>query len=123
MTDITIAETETPVAVPEVPLAAPAVPEAPGRMSALAGSLPIEALQDVEMKVEVVLGRARLRLQELLDIRTGQVIELDRTRNSPVEVLVNGTLFARGEIVVIDETHLGVRIGEVVTVENARESR
>jgi flagellar motor switch protein FliN/FliY len=86
-------------------------------------SLPIEALQDVEMKVEVVLGRARLRLQELLDIRTGQVIELDRTRNSPVEVLVNGTLFARGEIVVIDETHLGVRIGEVVTVESSREAR
>jgi flagellar motor switch protein FliN/FliY len=127
MTDVTIADTEAPVEVPEVPVAAPAaplaVPEAPGRISALAGSLPIEALQDVEMKVEVVLGRARLRLQELLDIRTGQVIELDRTRNSPVEVLVNGTLFARGEIVVIDETHLGVRIGEVVTVENARESR
>ena len=86
-------------------------------------TLPIEALQDVEMKVEVVLGRARLRLQELLEIRTGQVVELDRTRNSPVEVLVNGTLFARGEIVVIDETHLGVRIGEVVTAEGARESR
>jgi flagellar motor switch protein FliN/FliY len=94
-------------------------PMAPPALS----SLPIEALQDVEMKVEVVLGRARLRLQELLEIRTGQVIELDRTRNSPVEVLVNGTLFARGEIVVIDETHLGVRIGEVVTVESSREAR
>ncbi len=86
-------------------------------------SLPIEALQDVELKVEVVLGRVRMRLQELLEVRPGQVIELDRTRNSPVEVLVNGMLFARGEIVVIDETHLGVRIGEVVTVETAREVR
>jgi flagellar motor switch protein FliN/FliY len=100
-----------------------ALPQPAPVPSAALASLPIEALQDVEMKVEVVVGRARLRLQELLDIRTGQVIELDRTRNSPVEVLVNGTLFARGEIVVIDETHLGVRIGEVVTVENSRETR
>jgi flagellar motor switch protein FliN/FliY len=110
MTDVTI-DTES---------ALPAESLVPARTSGLAG-LPIEALQDVEMRVEVVLGRARLRLQELLDIRTGQVIELDRTRSSPVEVLVNGTLFARGEIVVIDETHLGVRIGEVVTLENSRE--
>jgi flagellar motor switch protein FliN len=112
MTDVTIADADPP-----------ALPEAVERASAFAASLPIEALQDVEMKVEVVLGRARLRLQELLDIRTGQVIELDRTRNSPVEVLVNGTLFARGEIVVIDETHLGVRIGEVVTADSPREAR
>ena len=110
MTDVTTSE----------PRALPVEPSPPTTNLA---SLPIEALQDVEMKVEVVLGRARLRLQELLEIRTGQVIELDRTRNSPVEVLVNGTLFARGEIVVIDETHLGVRIGEVVTVESSREAR
>jgi flagellar motor switch protein FliN len=113
MTDVTVA--------PESPQQAD--PVATAVAASIAASLPIEALQDVEMKVEVVLGRARLRLQELLEIRTGQVIELDRTRNSPVEVLVNGTLFARGEIVVIDETHLGVRIGEVVTAENSREAR
>ena len=110
MTDVTLAEgSPLPVDRPATHAPAPA-----------ATSLPIEALQDVEMKVEVVLGRVRLRLQELLEIRTGQIIELDRTRNSPVEVLVNGTLFARGEIVVIDDTHLGVRIGEVVTDTTAR---
>jgi|SRR5579875_1246245 len=81
------------------------------------GTIPIEVLQDVELKLEVVLGRVRLRLQNLLEIRPGQVIELDRARNSPVEVLVNGTLFARGEIVIVDETHLGVRVGEVVGVD------
>jgi flagellar motor switch protein FliN/FliY len=75
---------------------------------------PIEALGDVELKVEVVLGRARLRLQELLDVRPGQAVELDRARNAPVDVLVNGMLFARGEIVVIDDTNLGVRVSEVV---------
>lgn len=79
--------------------------------------LPIEALGDVELKVEVILGRARLRLQDLLEVRPGQAVELDRTRNSPVDVLVNGTLFARGEIVVIDDTNLGVRVSEVVGAE------
>jgi len=83
--------------------------------------LPIEALGDVELKVEVVLGRARLRLQELLDVRPGQAVELDRARNSPVDVLVNGTLFARGEIVVIDDTNLGVHISEVVGSDMTRE--
>lgn len=83
--------------------------------------LPIEALGDVELKVEVVLGRARLRLQELLDVRPGQALELDRARNSPVDVLVNGTLFARGEIVVIDDTNLGVRVSEVVGSDPTKE--
>jgi flagellar motor switch protein FliN/FliY len=85
--------------------------------------LPIEMLGQVELKVEVVLGRARLRLQELLDVRPGQSLELDRARNSPVDVLVNGTLFARGDIVVIDDTNLGVRISEVVGADLVKEGR
>jgi flagellar motor switch protein FliN/FliY len=89
----------------------PAPPPEPGRVSA---GIPIEALQDVELKVEVVLGRARLALRELLEVHPGSTIELDRSRNSPVDVLVNGTLFARGEIVVIDDSELGVQIEEVV---------
>jgi flagellar motor switch protein FliN/FliY len=85
--------------------------------------MPIETLGQVEMKVEVVLGRARLRLQELLDVRPGQSLELDRTRNSPVDVLVNGTLFARGDIVVIDDTNLGVRVSEVIGADLTKEGR
>ncbi len=81
--------------------------------------IPIEALQDVELKVEVVLGRARLALRELLEVHPGSTIELDRSRNSPVDVLVNGTLFARGEIVVIDDSELGVQIEEVVAGDGA----
>lgn len=90
---------------------------------ATVGRMPIEALGQVELKVEVVLGRARLRLQELLDVRPGQSLELDRARNSPVDVLVNGTLFARGDIVVIDETNLGVRVSEVIGADLAKEGR
>jgi flagellar motor switch protein FliN/FliY len=128
MTDISTehaAEQPAPV-TPVAPVAeAEPVAPAPPRPSSGAGgiNLPLEALQDVEMKVEVVLGRVRLRLQEILGLRPGQVIELDRTRNSPVEILVNGTLFAHGEIVVIDDNQLGVRIGEIVTVDTGREGR
>ena len=101
-------------AVPAVPAVAPAVPDLP---------VTIELLHDVELKVEVVLGRARLPLRDLLSLRPGSTIELDRTRNSPVDVLVNGTLFARGDIVVIDDAELGVQIETVVGAEVARPGR
>ena len=114
---------------PEQPAAGVLVDEEanPGRRTADATPgaglhrLPIEALADVELKVEVILGRARLRLQELLEVRPGQAIELDRARNSPVDVLINSTLFARGEIVVIDDTNLGVRITEIVGSDPGKE--
>jgi len=77
-------------------------------------SLPIELLSDVELQVEVVVGRARLPLRELLHVHPGSSIELDRSYNSPVEVVVNGTLFARGEIVIIDNADLGVRVDEII---------
>lgn len=98
-------------------------PEPPAEEGGRGSRMPIEALGDVELKVEVILGRARLRLQELLDVRPGQAVELDRARNSPVDVLVNGTLFARGEIVVIDDTNLGVRVSEVIGSDPVREGR
>ncbi len=125
-----------PAAPPDGPyLTAPAGAGAPGVPGDGAGPaeaeemlrspnrLPIETLGQVELKVEVVLGRARLRLQELLEVRPGQSVELDRARNSPVDVLVNGTLFARGDIVVIDDTNLGVRVSEIVGNELVKEGR
>ena len=74
----------------------------------------ISILGDVELRVDVVLGRARRTLADLLSVRPGQTIELDRQRNSPVEVLVHNKPFALGEIVVIDETNLGVRVLEIL---------
>jgi flagellar motor switch protein FliN/FliY len=74
----------------------------------------IAILGDVELRVDVILGRARRTLQDLLSIRPSQTIELDRQKNSPVEILVNNRAFALGEIVVIDETNLGVRVLEIL---------
>ena len=74
---------------------------------------PLEVLSDVELAVTVELGRTRMLLRDVLDLVPGSVIELDRAAGSPVDLLVNGTLIARGEVVVIDEEY-GVRITEVV---------
>ena len=83
---------------------------------------PVSMLADVEMGVTVELGRAKLSVAEILSLTIGSVIELDRLAGSPVDVLVNGTLIARGEVVVIDE-EFGVRVSEVLGYEPDRARR
>lgn len=75
---------------------------------------PLELLHGVEMAVTVELGRTRILMRDLLGLRAGSIVELDRPAGGPVDVVVNGTLLARGEVVVIDD-ELGVRITEVVS--------
>ncbi|MFZ4583732.1 MAG: flagellar motor switch protein FliN [Acidimicrobiia bacterium] len=73
----------------------------------------LELLNDVEMEVTAELGRRRLSVRDLLALTPGSVVELDRAAGSPVDVLVNGRVIARGEVVVIDE-EFGIRISEVI---------
>jgi flagellar motor switch protein FliN len=80
------------------------------------GSRPLAILNDVEMGVTAELGRRRMTVRDLLALTPGSVIELDRAAGTPVDVLVNGTLIARGEVVVIDE-EFGIRIAEIVASE------
>jgi len=70
---------------------------------------PLETLSSVELPVTVELGRTRLLMKELLGLRPGSVVELDRRVGAPVDVFVNSTLLAHGEVVVVDD-ELGVRI-------------
>jgi flagellar motor switch protein FliN/FliY len=77
---------------------------------------PIAALAEVDMTVSVELGRTRMAVRDLLALHSGAVIQLDRAVTQPVDVFVNGTLIARGEVVVVDED-FGVRITELVTGE------
>jgi flagellar motor switch protein FliN/FliY len=79
---------------------------------------PLSLLHDVEMGVTAELGRRRMTVRDLLSLTPGAVIELDRAAGSPVDVLVNGTLIARGEVVVIDE-EFGIRISEIVSPDAA----
>jgi flagellar motor switch protein FliN/FliY len=74
----------------------------------------LELLHDVEMEVTAELGRTRMSVRDLLAMAPGAVIELDRVAGGPTDLLVNGRLIARGEVVVIDE-NFGIRITEIVS--------
>jgi len=80
----------------------------------LPSSWGIDMLRDVEMEVTCELGRTRMTVRQLLALAPGDVVELDRLAGSPADLLVNGTLLARGEVVVVDEA-FGLRITEIVT--------
>lgn len=90
----------------------------PGRPAAAA--LPtqrgaaLRALYDVELTLTAEIGRARLPLREVLDLTPGTVLELDRAAGGPADVVVNGRLVARGEVVVVDED-FAIRITEIVS--------
>jgi flagellar motor switch protein FliN/FliY len=71
-------------------------------------------LQDVEMTLTAEIGRTRLPVRQVLDLVPGTVLELDRAAGAPADVMVNGRLVARGEVVVIDEDY-GIRITEIVS--------
>jgi flagellar motor switch protein FliN/FliY len=73
----------------------------------------IDLIADIPVRVTVELGKTRKNISEVLSMTTGSVIELDKMAGEPVDVLVNGKLIARGEVVVIDE-NFGVRITEVL---------
>jgi flagellar motor switch protein FliN/FliY len=73
----------------------------------------IEMLHGVDMEVTVELGRARMTVRDLLALTPGNVLELDRAAGSPADLLVNGRLIARGEVVVVDED-FGLRITEIL---------
>jgi flagellar motor switch protein FliN/FliY len=90
-------------------VAAPAALAAPGSDGDRIAMRPLETLSNVELAVTVELGRTRLLMKDLLSLRPGSVVELDRNVGSPVDVFVNSTLLAHGEVVVVDD-ELGVRI-------------
>jgi flagellar motor switch protein FliN/FliY len=80
----------------------------------------LDMLHDVEMEVSAELGRTRMSVRELLSLTPGAIVELDRAAGSPADLLVNGRLIARGEVVVIDE-NFGIRITEIVAPGSERE--
>jgi flagellar motor switch protein FliN/FliY len=74
----------------------------------------LDQLTHVQMEVTVEIGRTRMSVGELLSLTPGHVVELDRAAGSPVDLFVNGTLLARGEVVVVDED-FGFRVTEIVS--------
>lgn len=81
--------------------------------AALGTDVNLGLIMDVPLQVTVELGRTKKLIREILELSPGSVIELDKLAGEPVDVLANGKLIAKGEVVVIDE-NFGVRITEIV---------
>ena len=73
----------------------------------------IDRLMDIGLNLSVELGRKEMKIKEILNLGPGKIIELDKLAGEPVDLLVNGKLLAKGEVVVVDE-NFGVRITELV---------
>lgn len=73
----------------------------------------ISIIMDVPLEVTVELGRTKKYIREILEFGPGSIIELDKLAGDPVDILVNGRIIAKGEVVVIDE-NFGVRITDII---------
>ena len=73
----------------------------------------IDRLLDVGLNLSVELGRKDMQIKDILALGPGKIIELDKLAGEPVDLLVNGKLLAKGEVVVVDE-NFGVRITELI---------
>lgn len=104
-------------------------PNVPGnarafRLEEFAGALPnqevatIQLLRDVELDLKIELGRTHMYLEEVLKLRKGSVVPLDKLAGDPVDIYVNGRLIARGEVLVLNENFC-VRVAELITAESA----
>jgi len=88
-----------------------------GSTKASSGSdLTLQALEDVELDLRVELGRAELLIDEVLKLREGSVVPLDKLAGDPVDIFVNGRLIARGEVLVLNDSFC-VRVAEILTPE------
>lgn len=90
--------------------------------AAFAAVQSLDVLSEVEMGLTAELGRTRMLVRDILNLAPGSVIELDRAAGSPVDLLVNGTLLARGEVVVVDQEY-GIRITEIIGRDSDRRGR
>ncbi|MDB5687110.1 MAG: flagellar motor switch protein FliN [Rhizorhabdus sp.] len=73
-------------------------------------------LQDIPLRLSVEVGSTSLRLAELMDLSAGSVVELDRQANELLDILVNGTLVAKGEVVTVNGK-FGIRVVDVVATD------
>ena len=78
----------------------------------------LDLIRDVELDVKIELGRTNMYLEDVLKLRRGSVVPLDKLAGDPVDIFVNGRLVARGEVLVLNDNFC-VRIAELVAGVNA----
>lgn len=78
------------------------------------GDVKLDVILDIPITIAMEIGRTRLSIRNLLQLNQGSVVELDRLAGEPMDVLVNGTLIAHGEVVVVNEK-FGIRLTDVIS--------
>jgi len=86
-----------------------------------AGQLNLDLIMDVRLMLTLEVGRTRISVRNLLALTQGSVVELDKLAGESLDVLVNGTLVAHGEVVVVNDK-FGIRLIDVVSPEKRVES-
>lgn len=76
----------------------------------------LDMVMDIPINLSLELGHTRMSIRELLKLTQGSVVKLDRPGGDPLDILVNGCLVARGEVVVVND-RFGVRITDIVSQE------
>ena len=74
----------------------------------------LDAILDIPVYISMEIGRTQISIRNLLKLNQGSVVELDRLAGEPMDVLVNGALIARGEVVVVNEK-FGLRLTDIIT--------
>lgn len=69
----------------------------------------LDMLHDISLSISIELGRRMMMIREILELERGSIVEFDKLASEPVDILINGTKMAEGEVVVIDK-HFGIRI-------------
>ena len=82
--------------------------------SADAGDVKLDVILDIPVTIAMEIGRTQLSIRNLLQLNQGSIVELDRLAGEPMDVLVNGTLVAHGEVVVVNEK-FGIRLTDVIS--------
>jgi flagellar motor switch protein FliN/FliY len=90
-----------------------------GEVSAPRGVRELEAVYDIPVTVSAVLGKATMQVNQLLKLGRGAVVELDRKLGEAIDIYVNNRLVARGEVVMVDDSRLGVTMTEIVKTDRA----
>jgi len=85
------------------------------------GTENLKVLENIDVNLTVEVGRTEITIRDLLRLNEGSVVELDRLAGDPLDIMVNNTKIAKGEVVMVGE-RFGVRFGEIVDPEKRMES-
>ena len=103
--------TDTAPAQPQVRAAE--FPDLGGAGKVPVGAGNLDLVRDIQVNLQVELGRTDMTIQDILELTPGTVVELNRLAGEPLDIVVNGKLLAKGEVVVVDE-NFGVRITSII---------